>query len=197
MKQAWQTAARICTARAFAVFASLALAGWASVSAVHAQDDAAALERRVKAAYMIKFASYVEWPEAAFAHPAAPVTIVVFGDDDLAAELSQITAGRAVEGRPLRIRKTRDPDAVADAHILFVGRAETARLSQLVRLTRTRPIVILTDAPGALNQGSVINFMLVEQRVKFEISLEEAERRGLKLSSRLLAVAQTVRKPAP
>ena len=197
MKQACRTAAGICTARAFALVAWLAVAAWASISVVHAQDDAAALERRVKAAYMFKFASYVEWPEGTFAQPAAPVTIVVFGDDDLAAELGQITAGRTVEGRPLRIRKTRDPDGIGDAHMLFVGRAEIARLPQLVRQTRQRPMVILTDAPGTLTQGSVINFMLVEQRVKFEISLEEAERRGLKLSSRLLAVAQSVRKPAP
>jgi hypothetical protein len=196
MKQTWTKAARICTGRAFAVLAWLALAGWNSTP-VYAQDDATALERRVKAAYMFKFASYVEWPEGTFAQPAAPVTFVVFGDDELAAELSQITADRAVDGRPVRIRKTRDPGAIADAHMLFVGRAEIARLPQLVRQTRARPIVILTDAPGTLNQGSIINFMLIEQRVKFEISLEEAERRGLKLSSRLLAVAKNVRKSTP
>jgi hypothetical protein len=196
MKQAWTRAARVCTARAFAVIAWLVVAGWNSPPG-QAQDDAAALERRVKAAYMFKFASYVEWPEGTFAQPAAPVTFVVFGDDDLAAELTQVTAGRLVDGRPLRIRKTRDSDAIADAHMLFVGRAEIARLPQIVRQTRARSIVILTDAPGTLNQGSMINFMLVEQRVKFEISLEEAERRGLKLSSRLLAVAHNVRKATP
>ncbi len=179
-------------------FAVLALwcCGWWSPGA-RAQDDATSLERRVKAAYIFKFAGYVEWPEGAFSQPDTPVTIAVFGDAEMAAELVQSTAGRAVDGRPVRIKRTRDPEATADAHMLFVGRAEIARLPQLAKHVRAKPVLILTDAPGALNQGSMINFMLVQQRVKFEISLEEAERRGLKLSSRLLAVAHNVRKTVP
>ena len=97
----------------------------------------------------------------------------------------------------MTILKTRSLEAVADAHMVFVGRAEIARLPQLAKLARARPVLILTDAPNALAQGSMINFMLVEQRVKFEIHLEEAERHGLKLSSRLLAVAQSVRRGSP
>jgi hypothetical protein len=170
--------------------------GWWSPGA-RAQEDAASLERRVKAAYIFKFAGYVEWPEGAFSQPDTPVTVAVFGDDEMAAELAQITAGRAIDGRPVRIKKTRDPDAAADAHMLFVGRAEIARLPQLAKHVRAKPVLILTDAQGALDQGSMINFLLIQQRVKFEISLEEAERRGLKLSSRLLAVAHNVRKTMP
>lgn len=182
-------------ARALVVLGWWWLAGWAP-SLAHAQHDATAVERRVKAAYIFKFASYVEWPEGTSAQTGAPVTITVFGDDELAAELTEITAGRAVDGRPLRVKRTRDPDATADAHMLFVGRAEIARLPQLAKQARPNPVLMLTDAPGALTQGSMINFMLVRQRVKFEISLDEAERRGLKLSSRLLAVAYNVRKLA-
>jgi hypothetical protein len=78
-----------------------------------------------------------------------------------------------------------------------VGRAEIARLPQFARLMRAKPALMLTDTPNALAQGSMINFMLVQQRVKFEISLDEVERHGLKLSSRLLAVAHSVRKGTP
>jgi hypothetical protein len=172
------------------------LAGWEPPLA-YAQSDATGAERRVRAAYIFKFVSYVEWPEGTFAQPGTSVTITVFGDDELAAELAEISAGRAVDGRPLRVKKTRDPDATADAHMLFVGRSEIARLPQLAKQARPNPALILSDAPGALQHGSMINFMLVRQRVKFEISLDEAERRGIKLSSRLLAVAHNVRKPAP
>jgi len=195
MTQAGRTTRRRSFALALAVLGLAWLGGWPPD--VSAQDNAAARERRVKAAFIFKFAGFVEWPETAFPQPFTAVTIAVIGDDELAAELSAITAGRAVEGRPLTILKTRSLEAVADAHMVFVGRAEIARLPQLAKLARARPVLILTDAPNALAQGSMINFMLLEQRVKFEIHLEEAERHGLKLSSRLLAVAQSVRRGSP
>ena len=195
MREAYRKTRRSGIARALVVVGWWWFAGWAP-SLVHAQHDATAVERRVKAAYIFNIASYVEWPEGTFAQTGAPMTIIVFGDDELAAEITEITAGRAVDGRPLQIKKTRDPDATADAHMLFVGRAEIARLPQVAKQAGPKPLLILTDAPGALTQGSMINFVLVRQRVKFEISLEEAERRGLKLSSRLLAVAHNVRKRA-
>ena len=192
-------AGRITRRRSFALVLAVLGLTWlgGSPSDGFAQDNAAARERRVKAAFIFKFAGFVEWPETAFPQPFTAVTIAVIGDDELAAELSAITAGRAVEGRPLTILKTRSLEAVADAHMVFVGRAEIARLPQLAKLARARPVLILTDAPNALAQGSMINFILVEQRVKFEIHLEEAERHGLKLSSRLLAVAQSVRRGSP
>jgi len=195
MTQAGRTTRRRSFALALAVLGLAWLGGWPPD--VSAQDNAAARERRVKAAFIFKFAGFVEWPETAFPQPFTAVTIAVIGDDELAAELSAITAGRAVEGRPLTILKTRSLEAVADAHMVFVGRAEIARLPQLAKLARARPVLILTDAPNALAQGSMINFILVERRVKFEIHLEEAERHGLKLSSRLLAVAQSVRRGSP
>ena len=192
-------AGRITRRRSFALVLAVLGLTWlgGSPSDGFAQDNAAARERRVKAAFILKFAGFVEWPETAFPQPFTAVTIAVIGDDELAAELSAITAGRAVEGRPLTILKTRSLEAVADAHMVFVGRAEIARLPQLAKLARARPVLILTDAPNALAQGSMINFMLVERRVKFEIHLEEAERHGLKLRSRLLAVAQIVRRGSP
>jgi hypothetical protein len=163
----------------------------------HAQEEVSSLERRVKAAFMFKFASYVEWPEAVLPQPGTPLSVAVVGDDELANELTQIAAGRAVDGRSIAVKKTRDIAAIADAHMLYVARAETARIPQIAKIARGRPLLIVTDSPGALSQGSIINFMLVQQRVKFEISLEEAERHSLKLSSRLLSVAHNVQRPAP
>lgn len=181
---------------AFAVLGLVMFATGAS-QLVYAQEDPAVLERRVKAAYLYKFVSYIEWPAGAFADAATPVRIVVLGDEELANELVQITTGRGVEGRPVSIRRTRDAEAAADAHIVFVGRGEFARLRDIVRNLRGRPVMIVTDSPGAMAQGSVINFMLIDRHVKFEIALDEAERRNLKVSSRLLAVAYNVRKGQP
>ncbi len=161
------------------------------------QQDATALERRVKAAFLYKFAEYVEWPEGAFARPNAPVTVGVAGADEVAAELTQVVATRSVDGRPVQVRRLREGDSLAGVHVLFAGRAESARVMALARATPSQPILVVTEAESALNQGSIANFVMTGGRVRFEIALDNAERRGLKLSSRLLTVAQHVRTSEP
>lgn len=157
-----------------------------------AQDDAATLERRLKAANIYKFASYVEWPENVFASPTTPIIIGVMGDDAMVAELTQVTAGRSVESRALTVRRVRTVDGAATVHVLFVAQSERARLPEL-KAAGSYPVLIITETEGALDHGSMINFVLSNGRVRFEVALDNAERRNLKLSSRLLTVAQFVR----
>lgn len=157
------------------------------------QEDPAVLERRVKAAFLYKFAGYVEWPEGTFAAPETPITIGVAGDDALSAELAQVVTGRNVEGRPLLVKRMRDHEALTGVHILFVSHAERSRLGPLVRAAPSEPLLIISESDGALNQGSAINFVVNGGKVRFEIALDNAEKRSLRLSSRLLTVAQSVR----
>jgi hypothetical protein len=78
--------------------------------------------------------------------------------------------------------------------MLFVGADERESLEALVETAEHRSILTVTEFEGALEAGSVINFVIAEQRVRFEISLGAAERSGLRLSSRLLAVAARVQR---
>jgi hypothetical protein len=157
-----------------------------------AAEDAGSLEHRVKAAFLYRFAGYVDWPPNAFARPDMPVMIAVIGADGLAGELEQVVVGRTVSERLVSVKRMKPGDSLNGMHVLFVGKSEAARLPQLVQAAQSRSILTVTEADGALRQGSVINFILAEQRVRFEISLDSAEKSGLKLSSRLLAVAQQV-----
>jgi hypothetical protein len=165
------------------------LAGWSAGAA----EDAASLEQRVKAAFLYQFASYVEWPSQSFAQPDTPVTIAVMGAEALAAELRQLSAGRTVGGRKVEVKQVRPGEILAGIHILFIGSAENARLAQIVQGARQRPVLTVTEADGALGHGSMINFVIVERRVRFEVALDAVEKSGLRLSSRLLAVAQQVK----
>lgn len=165
------------------------LAGWSAGAA----EDAASLEQRVKAAFLYQFASYVEWPVQSFAQPDTPVTIAVMGAEQLAAELKQLSAGRTVGGRRVEVRQVRPGETLAGINILFIGSAENARLAQVVQTAKPRAMLIVTEVDGALKQGSMINFVIVDRRVRFEVALDSVERSGLRLSSRLLAVAQQVR----
>lgn len=170
--------------------------GWQTIPA-RAADDAPALENRVKAAYLYRFAEYVEWPESAFPRRDAPVTIGVLGSESLAGELAQAVAGRTINDRPVTVKRLKPGEPLAGVNVLFIGKAESARLNQLAQGAQPRSILTVTESEGALAQGSVINFVVADRRVRFEISLESAEKSKLKLSSRLLAVAQQVRPGTP
>ena len=155
---------------------------------------AQALEHEVKAAYLFRFLSFVEWPASAFAAADAPVAIGVLGADEVLAELREIVPGRVVQGRPVSVQRVQPGESLAGLHALFVGRGAGA---QLARIAPGQPLLVVSDWDNALEQGAVVNFVRNEGRVRFEVALDSAERRALKISSRMLAVASHVRGGKP
>lgn len=154
-------------------------------------------ERKVKAAFLYKFLRYTEFPPTVFAGPAAPMVIGVVGADQLAAELSGMVAGRSAQSRPIAVKVFKEGEAPAGVHLLFVGGENSERLRNVLRVAEPAPMLLVSEAANGLRLGSVINFKLVEERVRFDVSLEAAEKHSVKLSSRLLTVANHVHKGAP
>ena len=154
--------------------------------------DPGTLERRVKAAFLYKFAGYVDWPKAAFHGATDPLVIGVAGDEVLAAELERLVAGRRSGGRAVQVRRIEDLEAPGNVHLLFLGRSHAARWDEVVRAVHLRPVLLVGEWPGALARGAMINFVIDEGRVRFEIDLDTVQDHGLGLSSRLLTVARTV-----
>lgn len=152
-----------------------------------------ALEHEVKAAFLFKFLSFVEWPRAALGEAGAPLVVGVAGAEDAAAALEEMSAGRRIEDRPVEVRRIREGESVAGLHALFIARGGTARLRELARGAPASPLLVVCEWDGALEQGAVINFVPRDGRVRFEVALDHAERRALRLSSRMLAVALNVR----
>lgn len=176
---------------------------------------AQALEQQVKAAFLFRFLSFVEWPqpdagaasgaasaaasgaEGGAANGAeggavsgAPLVIGVLGADDVRAELEQIAAGRAVRRRPVVVQQVKEGDHTDHLHILFVGRGSTAQLRKLAAMPG---VLLVAESEGALEHGAIINFVVRDDRVRFEVAPEEAERRGLRIGARMLAVALHVK----
>jgi hypothetical protein len=157
---------------------------------------AVALERRVKAAFIYKFLGYTEFPPRAFADPGSPITIGVVGSDAMMAELSNIVNGRTIHNRPVVIREFREGEIAATVHLLFVAGADPARVGRVLRAA-PNAMLLVTECEGGLQQGSIINFRIVDERVRFDVSLEAADRNNVRLSSRLLTVANRVQKGTP
>jgi YfiR/HmsC-like len=150
-----------------------------------------AAEPTVKAAFLYKFAGYVEWPPATFAAADSPFVIGVLGADEVAAELERIVPGRTVNDHRVVVRRLKEGEPPRGVNLLFVGRAE-ASLRPILRAAQAQGVLTVTETERGLELGSAINFVVSEDRVGFEVSLDSADRVGLRISSRMLAVARRV-----
>ncbi len=150
------------------------------------------MEYQIKAAFLYKFCSYIEWPVQAFERADTPIIIGIAGPDNMAEELNQITAGHAVNGRSVVVRKLRRGDSLAGLHVLFVTRAAAPFTAEALGAAKGQPMLIVTEADPANALESIINFVVVNDKVRFDISLPSAEQSNLKISARLLAVARKV-----
>jgi hypothetical protein len=149
------------------------------------------LERRVKAAFLYKFLGYAEFPAAAFADSAVPVVIGIVGSDEMVAELARVVAGRQVLGRAVVVRALREEQLPGTIHLLFAAGSDCAHAARVLRAAHGA-LLPVTECELGLESGSVINFRIIDGRVRFDVSLDAAQKQGVKLSSRLLTVANRV-----
>jgi hypothetical protein len=175
--------------------ASLLLAAAKAV----AQAPVHAREAAVKAAYVIRFLQFVEWPAAAAPQTAssvaaaagqasAPLVIGVLATDDMLRQVAALARGRRVAGRELLVRQVQPADTADGLDVLFVG--QPWRRSRLFDSVRTRPVLVISDQ--GLDDLAMLNFVPVDGHIRFEASAAAAERAGIRLSARLLAIAERV-----
>ncbi len=145
---------------------------------------------QVKAAFLYHFGSYVTWPE--LKSTADPIRIAILDAPDVARELERFVVGRTIAGRRVRVVRLRSIRGLDDEELLFIGSEDNPRLDELMQAVGSRPTLVVTDAPDGLAQGAMINFQVIDRRVRFEISLKRAREAGLALSSRLLSAALRV-----
>jgi len=169
-------------------FAAGALALCAAQAFAQVQE---ANEATIKAAFLYKFAAYLEWPAPALPAPDAPVVIAVSGNDEVAVELEKLVPGRTVNGHPVLVRRQREGESPRGAHMVFVGRGD-ANPRATIRAAQQAGALAVTELDRGLEMGGAINFLSVDERIGFEVSLDSAEKSGVRISSRMLTVARRV-----
>lgn len=147
-------------------------------------------EDAVKAAFLYRFAAYVEWPNETPGD--TPFTIAVAGADGVAAQLEKLLPGITIKNRSARVVRITEPDELSGAQILYVGPGLNARSANLLKAATVRPVLLVTDDEDGLMRGAVINLVQFGNNVRFEVSLQAAERSRLKISAGLLSVAARV-----
>jgi hypothetical protein len=148
-------------------------------------------EYRIKAAFLFNFMQFVEWPATAFANERAPLVICVVGNDPFRDALDQTLEGESIRTRRIVARRVRDSEALDTCHLLFISKSEKGHLSKVLQAVgSSAPVLTVSDIDGFVAGGGTIGFFLERQRVRFEISPSQAQRRGLKLSSQLLGLGR-------
>lgn len=157
-----------------------------------ARAQGVAPEYEVKAAFLFNFTKFVEWPPAAFIDEHSQLKICVLGENPFGKTLHSLM-GEEVGGRRLSLMRLESLNNLESCHVLYVSRSERDRLGQILAGVRNAPVLTVGDMPGFIDQGGMINFILEGSKVRFDINQEAAERTGIKISSRLLALAKHVK----
>ncbi|HEX9391944.1 MAG TPA: YfiR family protein [Usitatibacteraceae bacterium] len=153
-----------------------------------ARAQESSLEYAIKGAYLFKFGDFVEWPETVFAQPNAPFVIGILGEDPFGPNLDQSLRNRSVQGRPIVIKRYERVEEARSAQILYLGQGLQERKEAV--LAELRKTNTLTVSDKYRQAGAMINFVLEENKVRFEIDAAAAQQAGLKISSKLLSLAK-------
>jgi uncharacterized protein DUF4154 len=156
-----------------------------------AQDSA--IEHEVKATYVYKFAPFVEWPPGAFASATSAVVICVMGNDETGKLVADAARGQSAGERPIDVRYVTQAMSMRECHIVYIGVRESERRKAIAERLQGAPVLTITDVPADAPDEGIINFVLQDNRVRFEIDLDAAARNQLVISSKLLRLATKVR----
>lgn len=145
-------------------------------------------EYRVKAAFLVNFAGFTEWPAAV----GSTLNLCVYGPDPFGADLDKFQ-GKGIGGRSLVVTRVDSVDELGACQAVFISRGVIGNLPRVLDSLSGKPVLTVADSPGAMHQGVVLNMGTKQRKVTFEANLAAARGNGLNLSSKLLSLASEVR----
>ena len=150
-------------------------------------------EYHVKAAFLYNFAKFVEWPPEAFPNPTSPITLCILSEEGFQSVLEQTLIGKTAQGRSLVVRRwgTSLQDAL-QCHIVFVSFAKRGAIGDLLRATKGMSVLTVGEIDGFAQRGGMVNFVILENKIRFEVNDLSAKTSGLRISARLLQLAVNV-----
>ncbi|MBW2725170.1 MAG: YfiR family protein [Deltaproteobacteria bacterium] len=181
----WQRAPRAVAACLLAILCVVSVAAPAGSGSLD--------ENQLKAAYLYNFARYVEWPDSAHATPSSALEIGVVGDGPVSELLKKTVVGKRVGERSLRVVDLKSSSEGRKSHILFVaGKHSGAELERTIANLKGTHVFVVAETEGFAKRGGIANFIVADSRVRFAINKNAADKAGLKVSSKLLRLAELV-----
>ncbi len=147
-------------------------------------------EYQVKAAFVYHFAQLISWPPSAFEQPKSPMMIGILGDNPFGDALEVSVRGKAINGHPVMVRMVRSlAEATNTCHVLFISSSEKRRLSEIFAGLRGSTVLTVGETDRFTEAGGMVNFVREGTKIRFQINDSAAKKAGLKVSSKLLALA--------
>jgi hypothetical protein len=132
--------------------------------------------------FIYNFSRLIEWPVN---YRTGPFVIGILGASDVAAELEAYTKGKKVGTQDISIIRYRTPQEISTCHILFIPFSKTKQVPEILSILNGKSTLIITEKNGALEEGAAINFVILQDKMKFELKPENAVKFGIKFSSKL------------
>lgn len=171
--------------------------------ALNAQNTSGSTEYLIKAGFIYNFANLVQWPSSSFAQPDSPIVIVILGEDHFGTTLDRALDGKKVNARSFVIKRARSVSELQrtlgpqkDCQILYVSSSEMPHLNEAIQMLKGVPVLTIGETPGFARNGGIINLILEDNKVRFEVNVAAAKEADLNISSRLLALARIVQSPS-
>jgi hypothetical protein len=174
------------------VVAAIVLGGLAMIAGDDAVGAPVLSEYQVKALFLFNFAKYVDWPTNAFGDDNAPIVIGLVGDDAFGDDINRVVSGKTINNRPVVFKHVSGEQEYRTCHILFVSASERDHLQTILDAVKDTAVLTVGETDGFLALNGMINFAKKENKIRLEINLLPAQQANLKLSSKLLSVADVV-----
>jgi hypothetical protein len=163
-------------------------------------------EHQVKAAFLYSFINFVDWPEDKLAKDNNKIIIGIIGDDPFGKAFEPIK-DKQVKGKNVVIKRfkpfnelnksSKETEAVKKCCLLYICPSEKDDLHKIINLVMNHNILTVGDMKSFLEHGGIINFLMEDKKVRFEINNIAAEQAELKIRSKLLRLAKRVIKNEP
>lgn len=147
---------------------------------------ASAQNERFKALFLYNFTRYLEWPSAV--QQGDFVILVIGNKDKMTGELQQIAAKKKVGSRAIVVREMSEASGVSQCHMVYVPKSEKSMLASVVAAAGGQPVVVVSDAGGAIAKGAAFNFIESGGKTQFEVSPSTLEKHKIKVSNSLLSL---------
>jgi len=172
---------------------ALLVVPWFSGPAL-AQPPASSSEDEAKAGFLLNFLKYVEWPSSTDSDTNAPLQICLIGENRFGKPLSALMKSKTIDGRTVVLEHCEGDCAWRQCRLLFVSGSESRKVEDVLAATKNLPVLTVGETEDFLERGGMISLVMRDKAVRLEINLAAAEGAGLKISSRLLAVANVVKR---
>lgn len=163
-------------------------AGWLGSAAGSTHEHA---EYEIKAAFLLHFIKYVEWPDDREGATGKELVLCVAGENPFG-DVLDLMQGKTIRGRPIVIKTEVDHATISGCHLLFIPASEKGRIRSLLKKVDGLPVLTVSETEDFILQGGIINFTITDNKVRFEINPDAAKRLDLQISAQLLKLAQIV-----